>query len=47
VFPSPDLAETDFADGHHLLPHAAAKYSHWLADTHVKPWLMASGAARR
>ncbi len=40
VFPAPDhLPESDFFDGHHLLGHGAAKYSRWLADTHLKPWL--------
>jgi hypothetical protein len=40
VFPAPGhLEETDFADGFHLLRHGAAKYSRWLADNHLKPWL--------
>lgn len=40
VFPAPtDLPDTDFADGFHLLRHGAEKYSRWLADTHLKPWL--------
>jgi hypothetical protein len=40
VFPAPDdLAERDFADGYHLLPAGARKYSRWLADTHLGPWL--------
>ncbi len=40
VFPAPEhLAETDFADGYHLLEVGAGKYSRWLADTHLKPWL--------
>lgn len=47
VFPPPDwLGDDDFADGQHLLPHAAAKYSRWLADTHLKPWLIRNGVAR-
>jgi hypothetical protein len=33
------LGESQFADGHHLLPGAAKQYSRWLADTHLKPWL--------
>jgi hypothetical protein len=40
VFPEPDwLCDDDFADGQHLRPAAAARYSRWLADTHLKPWL--------
>ena len=40
VFPAPEhLEETDFADGFHLLRHGAAKYSRWLADNHLRPWL--------
>jgi hypothetical protein len=46
VFPFPPddlLAEQDFADGHHMLRHGAAKYSRWLADTHLTPWLRSQG----
>jgi hypothetical protein len=40
VFDAPaDYAEDDFADGHHLLRATAARYSRWLADAHLKPWL--------
>ena len=40
VFPAPlHLEETEFADGYHLLPPGAARYSLWLADTHLRPWL--------
>lgn len=40
VFPAPaHLQEDDFADGYHLMPDGAAKYSRWLADNHLKPWL--------
>jgi hypothetical protein len=40
VFEAPqDFAETDFADGHHMLPPAARRYSRALADRHLKPWL--------
>ncbi|QJW95357.1 hypothetical protein [Frigoriglobus tundricola] len=39
VFPAPDMDEADFADGFHLLPAGAAKYSRWLAERHLKPWL--------
>jgi hypothetical protein len=40
VFPAPiHLEEGDFADGYHLLPRGAAKYSRWLADEHLRPWL--------
>jgi hypothetical protein len=47
VFPAPDhLEETDFADGDHLLRHGAEKYSRWLADTHLRPWLVRQGVAR-
>ena len=42
VFPAPDhFEEADFADGVHMVPAAAAKYSKWLADTHLRPWLAA------
>lgn len=40
LFPAPDhLEERDFLDGFHLFQTGAAKYSRWLADTHLKPWL--------
>jgi hypothetical protein len=40
VFPGPvHLAEGDFADGYHLLRPGAEKYSRWLAEQHLKPWL--------
>jgi hypothetical protein len=40
VFPAPThLTEWDFADGYHLLPRGAAKYSHWLSEQHLRPWL--------
>jgi len=40
VFTSPtDFAESDFADGEHMLPSAATRYSRWLAETHLKRWL--------
>jgi hypothetical protein len=40
VFSAPDhLTDADFADGFHLLRPGAEKYSRWLADTHLKPWL--------
>jgi hypothetical protein len=40
VFPAPDeLTDDDFADGYHLRARGAAKYSRWLADHHLKPWL--------
>ena len=40
VLPAPEhLTEGDFADGHHLLRAGAEKYSRWLAETHLKPWL--------
>jgi hypothetical protein len=47
VFPAPvHLAEDDFADGYHLLPAAAVKYSRWLADQHLKPWISRERVAR-
>jgi hypothetical protein len=40
VFPAPShLLEDDFLDGYHLSATGAAKYSRWLADTHLRPWL--------
>jgi hypothetical protein len=40
VFPLPThLEEADFADGFHLLKPGAEKYSRWLAENHLKPWL--------
>ena len=40
AFPAPgNLAEEDFSDGYHLMRHGAAKYSRWLAEMHLKPWL--------
>jgi hypothetical protein len=40
VFDAPaDFAEEDFADGHHLLRPAAARFSRWLADRYLRPWL--------
>jgi hypothetical protein len=41
--PGGGLAEEDFVDGHHMLRRGAAKYSRWLADTHLKPWLARNG----
>jgi hypothetical protein len=47
LFPAFDgLAESQFADGHHLLPGAARRYSRWLADTHLRPWLAREGVGR-
>ncbi|AWM40593.1 hypothetical protein GobsT_08840 [Gemmata obscuriglobus] len=40
VFDAPDgFAEDDFADGHHMLPGAAARFSRQLAATHLRAWL--------
>jgi hypothetical protein len=40
VFPAPThLEEMEFADGYHLLPGGAARYSRWLSENHLKPWL--------
>jgi hypothetical protein len=36
------FTESDFADGHHMLPRAAAAYSSWLAERHLRPWLTAT-----
>jgi hypothetical protein len=39
VFGAPeDYAEGDFADGHHMLPHAAARFTRQLAAAHLRPW---------
>ena len=38
-FPPDDFAEDDFADGHHLLPAAAARFTRHLTEKHIKPWL--------
>lgn len=47
VFPPFDgLAEADFIDGHHMLEGGAEKYSRWLAETHLKPWLARQGVGR-
>lgn len=47
VFPPFEgLAEADFIDGHHMLENAAEKYSRWLADTHLKPWLSHRGVGQ-
>lgn len=40
VFAPPEgYAEEDFADGVHMLPAAAGRYSRELAEHHLKPWL--------
>ena len=40
VFAAPThLADDDFADGYHLIEDGAERYSRWLADAHLKPWL--------
>jgi hypothetical protein len=47
VFPAPrDMTEDEFLDGHHLLRHGAARYSRWLADNHLRPWLAGQGVGR-
>jgi hypothetical protein len=44
VFPTPsDLPDTDFVDGFHMIRSGAEKYSRWLADTHLRPWLARKG----
>ncbi|MFO0823844.1 MAG: hypothetical protein U0792_12135 [Gemmataceae bacterium] len=44
--PWQDGTEDEFMDGHHMLKHGAERYSRWLADTHLKPWLSLVSAAR-
>ncbi len=39
VFPARELPESDFVDGHHMVPRAAKSYSRWLAETHLQYWL--------
>ncbi len=46
LFPAPHQPEEDFRDGVHLLPSGAQRYSRWLADTHLKPWLVGQGLMR-
>lgn len=47
VFPAPEsLPETDFCDGYHLLRGGAERYSRWLAEIHLKPWLNSVRAKR-
>jgi hypothetical protein len=44
VFPMPPhLTDEDFADGFHLIRSGAEKYSRWLAEHHLKPWLASQG----
>jgi hypothetical protein len=44
VFPTPiDLPDTDFVDGFHMIKSGAERYSRWLADTHIRPWLAERG----
>jgi hypothetical protein len=42
--PYEGLDESDYIDGHHLLRRGAEKYSLWLAETHLRPWLDRQGA---
>jgi hypothetical protein len=37
------FAEGDFADGHHLLRHGAARFSRTFAEEHLRPWMQAGG----
>lgn len=39
--PSDGWDEMDFADGHHMLPAGAAKFSRRFADEHLRPWFAA------
>ncbi len=41
--PLADLDDAAFADGHHLLRSGAARYSRWLAEHHLLPWLAREG----
>jgi hypothetical protein len=43
VFWPTDYTDTDFVDGHHMLPATADRYSRWLADVHLRPWLTSKG----
>ncbi len=48
VFSAPlDAREDEFMDGHHMLRHGAERYSRWLADTHLTPWLRSLGLLDR
>jgi hypothetical protein len=47
LFPAPHQPEEDFMDGYHLLPSGAQRYSRWLADTYLKPWLVAHGLKKQ
>jgi hypothetical protein len=38
-----EMREEEFADGHHLLRQGAARYSQWLAEQHLRPWLVSQG----
>jgi hypothetical protein len=38
-----DIQEEEFADGHHLLRQGASRYSRWLAEHHLYPWLFSLG----
>jgi hypothetical protein len=40
-----DFTEDDFGDGFHMVPQGATKYSRWLADAHLRPWLARTGGA--
>jgi hypothetical protein len=47
IFPAPThLDETDFVDGYHLRKVGAEKYSRWLADVYLRPWLQSLGLAK-
>jgi hypothetical protein len=47
VFPALSAAaEDEFIDGHHQLRSGAERYSRWLADEHLKPWLAERGVMR-
>lgn len=47
VFPAwRDGTEEEFIDGHHMLKSGAERYSRWLAETHLKPWLVSLCCSR-
>ena len=44
--PFEGLVDSDFIDGHHMLKNGAERYSRWLADMHLKPWLVRERVVR-
>ncbi|HSQ57500.1 MAG TPA: hypothetical protein VLM40_17395, partial [Gemmata sp.] len=40
VFPAPrDMADDEFLDGHHMLRPGAERYSRWLGENYIRPWI--------